>query len=270
MDETGEPVGRYRARLAPEPRFELPLRLPASEHTVPEVELEYLPPEAPPQLRSEVGLPLPPPTVTVAEELLPGAVKKQSAALTPKPASPELGREALPDPTGRLFTDTSTAESMELLRFVDMARADRYRAAVMADPHSRREVQGYVNFTMLRLDGRLFEIPASHPIYHSFYEYENGFPGELKHPVPREAGHRWRYPERPPDAVETRGLWGVELHGDLVAAISDLDLHRQWAGTTQSERDPGEGEGEGREAVGAVRGSSRSSADERGLDGLRR
>jgi len=344
----GEEVRRYRSRLAHEPRFE-PSRLPTFAHTAPDVELDYLSPETAPQLRPQVSLPLPPPTpaVSAPEQPLAGALETAAAS---KPASAELRRLSLPDPTDGLFADRSTAESLEFLRFEDMARADRFRGAVTVDPHSRRGVTGYINFTMLRLDGagnypregsvvdellryirptsavyflspelqkdpihflfptprlggrdperltyfsndelrllskylrsggflfidaggtaddrrflieivavlrqlvlpngRLFEIPASHLIYHSFYEYQNGFPGELKQPVPIAARHSWLYPERPPDALEIRGLWGgVEVDGDLVAVISDLNLHLGWSGRSPS---AGLGEGDGEVAV---------------------
>jgi hypothetical protein len=83
-------------------------------------------------------------------EPLAGALETAAAS---KPASAELRRLSLPDPTDGLFADRSTAESLEFLRFEDMARADRFRGAVTVDPHSRRGVTGYINFTMLRLDG---------------------------------------------------------------------------------------------------------------------
>ncbi|MEW6752734.1 MAG: hypothetical protein AB1505_17395 [Candidatus Latescibacterota bacterium] len=74
-------------------------------------------------------------------------------------------------------------------------------------------------------DGRLIEVPLGHPIYHSFYDDDSGFPGEDKShglPVPPPTWHyRKGFKDRP-------GLWGVEPDGELVAAISDLGLHGGW------------------------------------------
>ena len=43
--------------------------------------------------------------------------------------------------------------SMDLLRIVDMARANKDHAGVIIDRSSRRDLMGYVNFTQLRVYG---------------------------------------------------------------------------------------------------------------------
>ena len=80
-------------------------------------------------------------------------------------------------------------------------------------------------------EGRLFPLPANHAVYHAFYSYENGFPGELKRPIADIPGSHWYYPDQAPCTGQTpRGLYGVEWQGQTVAVISDLALHRGWSG----------------------------------------
>jgi hypothetical protein len=74
-------------------------------------------------------------------------------------------------------------------------------------------------------EGRLIEVPFIHPIYHSFYDYDTGFPGAeqkqlLNIPLPR-----WYFSTGYKDR---KGIWGVELNGALVAIFSDMDLHGNW------------------------------------------
>jgi len=82
----------------------------------------------------------------------------------------------------------------------------------------------------LGAEGRLFKIPASNPIYHSFYSFGAGFPGELDMRTLEGPGADWFYPDREPCMKPPRGLWGVEWNGELVGVISDLDLHLRWGG----------------------------------------
>ena len=87
-------------------------------------------------------------------------------------------------------------------------------------------------------DGRLIKLPASHPVYHSFYEYQMGMPGEHESSfgsLPAPSFSDWYYPDRAPGDFRTRGLFGVELDGDVVAVISDFDLHRKWSGPQEDE-----------------------------------
>ncbi len=107
-------------------------------------------------------------------------------------------------------------------------------------------------------EARLAPIPTSHPIYHSFYEFGGGFPGEDKSRI-EDTGDNpsWYYPTNnryevlalqeqqeatlggasaagenlpPPE-----GLWGVELDGELVAVISDLWLGNYWRASFNTE-----------------------------------
>ena len=85
------------------------------------------------------------------------------------------------------------------------------------------------------VEGQLFPLPANHAVYHAFYSYENGFPGERKRLVRQIPGSPWYYPDRAPcSALDPRGLYGVEWSGETVAIISDLELHRRWSGLESS------------------------------------
>lgn len=114
---------------------------------------------------------------------------------------------------------------------------------------------------VLGAEGRLFALPANHAVYHAFYSYENGFPGELKRPVIDIPGSNWYYPDQAPCTSQPpRGLYGVERDGQTVAVISDLELHRFWSGLPAScppeegeeAAAGGEGGGEGEEAPAPV------------------
>ncbi|MEE3234306.1 MAG: DUF4159 domain-containing protein [Candidatus Latescibacterota bacterium] len=104
----------------------------------------------------------------------------------------------------------------------------------------------------------LFPLPVSHSLYHSFYEFSGGFPGETKRGTEKEDGspefpHRssnskWYYPiqlSQEPIPQEQRtsfdpntdnldqlpklGVWGIELNGRLVAVLCDIKFSDQWA-----------------------------------------
>jgi hypothetical protein len=53
-------------------------------------------------------------------------------------------------------------------------------------------------------------------------------------------GPDWYYPARFPGAVYHEGLWGVEVGGDLVAILSDLQLLNSWQtdGNLDPDREP--------------------------------
>jgi len=78
-------------------------------------------------------------------------------------------------------------------------------------------------------DGRLIAIPTSHALYHCYNDYDSGFPGENKPQPGADA-----YDERNPSEYSGKGLdlavglWGYEVHGRLVAVLSDIDLLRNW------------------------------------------
>ena len=109
-------------------------------------------------------------------------------------------------------------------------------------------------------EAKLAPIPTSHMIYHSFYEFGGGFPGEDKSQVPNiDSNPTWYYPTSNrediiaaqldvtfnPEAIETgeqavpppQGLWGIEIDGDLVAVLSDLGLQQNWMISLNSESD---------------------------------
>ena len=104
--------------------------------------------------------------------------------------------------------------------------------------------------SVLKNDGGIGSIGPDHDLYHSFFDFHTGFPGEDgKDDLLEVSEGSWYYPgsERgdalpPPQdsspelAEETvpglprLGLWGVELDGRLVAILSDIGLGARWAG----------------------------------------
>ena len=113
---------------------------------------------------------------------------------------------------------------------------------------------------ILGAEANLAPIPTSHMVYHSFYEFGGGFPGEDKAQIPDVGSNpTWYYPlsnrddllaaqldvSFNPEAIEAgqqevpppQGLWGVELDGDMVAVLSDLGLQQNWMASLNSESD---------------------------------
>ncbi len=122
-----------------------------------------------------------------------------------------------------------------------------------------REMRDHVK-TALGDQAFLFPLPVSHLIYHSFYEFPGGFPGETKRGTEAEdesylrqtnnSNSRWYYPIQlsqeaslqeqratfNPNSDELeqlpkQGLWGIEFNGRLVAVLSDIKLSDQWEGS---------------------------------------
>ena len=108
---------------------------------------------------------------------------------------------------------------------------------------------------ILKNEGRLFPLLLSHPLYSAYYDFRGGFPGENKKDLKEvEGGNAWYFPgslvadvnlDAPPpppsptnpqaqqvEQVPPIGLWGVEFKGQLVAVLSDLNLHGQWRENT--------------------------------------
>lgn len=85
----------------------------------------------------------------------------------------------------------------------------------------------------LKGQGRYFEIPAAHPIYHSFYDFDTGFPGEDKTRMLEVPPPAWYFARGVKDRP---GLWGVELGGELVAVFSDGGVNASWS---QADEDGG-------------------------------
>jgi hypothetical protein len=351
----------FRARLLLPPRFVQPPRPVLPRPDMPRIEMEHLPSTA--MATNVAELALPGATIGAVQGAgipLPGAGADELSQ--PKAAGPELAREKMPSPVGQVYVDSLESEAMELIDMEALARADRFRAVVIPNPHSRQDIRGFINFTSLSLDGvgsfalggkpvladlarysrdytqilarvrgrtvrdfrskellkdpihfmfpieqrggssqriylredeidllsgylrqggflfidagasaddrwflremvaclrralgadgRLLKIPAQHPLYHSFYSYEDGFPGEERMEAMEGWGNRWYFPDRVPCGELARGLWGIELDNVLVGVISDLDLHLRWSGeeafcdTVDEEEDSGEGSGE--------------------------
>ena len=126
-----------------------------------------------------------------------------------------------------------------------------------------REMRDHIK-TALGDQAFLFPLPVSHLIYHSFYEFPGGFPGETKRGNEAEnetylrqtnsPNSRWYYPiqlsqEASPQEqratfnpnsdelkqLSKQGLWGIEFNGRLVAVLSDIKLSDQWAGSFDME-----------------------------------
>ena len=123
-----------------------------------------------------------------------------------------------------------------------------------------REMKGHLR-SVLGADGVLAPLPLSHMIYHSFFDFGGGFPGEDKARV-ADVGTNptWYYPAQnredlvavqeaataiTPNAIEAigdalpppQGLWGVEYKGHLVAVLSDLGLHQNWLASFAADSD---------------------------------
>ena len=99
--------------------------------------------------------------------------------------------------------------------------------------------------------GGMRPLPPTHPVYHAFYQFDSGFPSEVKstYSMLESRPTSWIYPIRGPDEVITGapninpdlddtsapqqppvGLWGVEYEGRLAAILSDLNMHQAWLG----------------------------------------
>lgn len=334
----------FRTRLAEAPRFAAPPRA-AAPASAPAAIMEYVPSRQQPVALTDVagtaselalvepGLP----DVPYAAAVEIGA--PEGAGLPGRPADE-------PSPTGPTRVDTAGMESRELLRIEDMARAGDRRAVIIPDPQDRRNLQGFIHFTLLKMDGvgcstgcsqlvgdlarytrdhtrllaqvqgtpvyyflspellrdpvhfffraprlkgdisqqsiylsdeevkllgrylrgggfvfaeteidstgdsravytwfsellaylrvalepdgRVVPLSFEHGVYHSFFDFPAGFPQELPRRVNEGPRPAWFYPERA-ITQSPRGLYGVELNGELVAVLSDLGLHTHWA-----------------------------------------
>jgi hypothetical protein len=115
------------------------------------------------------------------------------------------------------------------------------------------EMKGHLQ-NILGGNARMVEVAPSHPIYHSFYDFDGGFPGEDKQRDNSNLpGPAWYYPignRTDPVILEEQifnpefedtetlpllGIWGVEVEGELVALLSDLSLHLQWREATEEQ-----------------------------------
>ena len=173
-----------------------------------------------------------------------------------------LSEQLLKDPVHFLFEDSLSAYDESILTKFSaeekalLGRYLREGGFLFIEGTSRRtnrylrEMKDHLR-EILGAEARLAPIPTSHPIYHSFYEFGGGFPGEDKSRIEDVGDNRsWYYPTNNraallalqeaqaattsgPSAVgeglpPPEGLWGVELDGELVAVISDLRLGQNW------------------------------------------
>ncbi len=169
-----------------------------------------------------------------------------------------LSEQLLKDPVHFLFQDTLSAYDENVLtKFsseekVLLGRYLREGGFLFIEGTNRylREMTDHLR-EILGAEARLLPLPTSHLVYHSFYEFGDGFPGEDKSRIADVGDNRsWYYPTHNRDdllAVQEAqaatfsrpsavgeglppplGLWGVEMDGELVAVLSDLMLQENW------------------------------------------
>ena len=146
-------VEAFRARLVRIPLLFKPRRLAVGKRVeMPKVEMQYLQSQADPQEVREGELALEASVVPRVEAPLAPMVLKEIASGA-KEDLPQLAQERMLSPSELGLADSMGIASMDLLRVVDMARANKDHALVMVDKNSRRDLLGYINFTHLRLYG---------------------------------------------------------------------------------------------------------------------
>ncbi len=178
-----------------------------------------------------------------------------------------LSEQLLKDPVHFLFQDSLSAYDENVLTMFspeEKALLGRYLRGggflfIEGSNRYLREMIDHLR-AILGAEARLSPIPTAHPIYHSFYEFGGGFPGEDKSQSEDVGDNRsWYYPTNnrsdqlalqeaqaatfsgasavgeglPPPA----GLWGVEMGGELVAILSDLGLEGNWLASFTTEEE---------------------------------
>ncbi len=145
----------FRARLANIAPLFKPRRLNIAQNTLEEppveFELEYIPAEREAVELSERDLKLQIDPEEIDLEEVPLALREVASGAKEDEPIIEAVKMLSPSELGPL--DSLGLPSMDLLRIVDMARANKDHAAVIVDPASRRDLMGYVNFTQLRVYG---------------------------------------------------------------------------------------------------------------------
>lgn len=147
-----------------------------------------------------------------------------------------LGPFATPDhwtPEARLGPRLSSDDGARLTRYL---RGGGF-LFVEGDPWYLHSMVGHVR-QALKGDGRLVRLPFDHPIYHSYYDFPRGFPGE--HRPPTDPYHPeqdpWYFPEVASMATSPYSdMWGVELDGQVVAVFSRQNLLSLQAPTVSRE-----------------------------------
>ena len=178
-----------------------------------------------------------------------------------------LSEQLLKDPVHFLFEDTLSAYDPNLkTKFSPeekalLGRYMREGGFLFIDGTNLylREMKDQLR-EILGSEARLGPVPTSHPIYHSFYEFGGGFPGEDRSRDRYMEGNRpWYYPtnnrndllalqeeqvavaagaaseQEAAPLQPSEGLWGVELDGELVAVLSDMGFEGKWKASFNTE-----------------------------------
>ena len=178
-----------------------------------------------------------------------------------------LSEQLLKDPVHFLFEDTLSAYDYNVLTKFSpeekalLGRYLREGGFLFIEGRSRYLGEMIEHLReILGADARLVPVPTSHPVYHSFYEFGGGFPGEDKSRIMDVGDNRsWYYPtQNRADLLAVQqaeaatfsgtttsgeglppplGLWGVEMDGELVAVISDLGFEANWRASFSTEEE---------------------------------
>ena len=178
-----------------------------------------------------------------------------------------LSEQLLKDPVHFLFEDTLSAYDYNVLTKFSpeekalLGRYLREGGFLFIEGRSRYLGEMIEHLReILGADARLGPVPTSHPVYHSFYEFGGGFPGEDKSRIMDVGDNRsWYYPtQNRADLLAVQqaeaatfsgtttsgeglppplGLWGVEMDGELVAVISDLGFEANWRASFSTEEE---------------------------------
>ena len=180
-----------------------------------------------------------------------------------------VSEQLLKDPVHFLFEDTLSAYDPNVLTKFSpeekalLGRYMREGGFLFIEGTNRylREMKDHLR-EILGAEASLAPVPTSHLLYHSFYEFGGGFPGEDRSRDRYMEGNRsWYYPtnnrndllalqqeqvtvvsgsgaaaEQEAEPLHpSEGLWGVELDGELVAVLSDLGFEGKWRASFNTE-----------------------------------
>ena len=178
-----------------------------------------------------------------------------------------VSEQLLKDPVHFLFEDTLSAYDPNFLTKFNpeekalLGRYMREGGFLFIEGTNRylREMKDHLR-EILGSEASLAPVPTSHLLYHSFYEFGGGFPGEERSRDRYMEGSRsWYYPtnnrndllalqqeqvtvvsgaasEQEAGPLQpSEGLWGVELDGELVAVLSDLGFEGKWRASFNTE-----------------------------------
>ena len=97
---------------------------------------------------------------------------------------------------------------------------------------------------IIGVEGGIFEVLPVHPLYHAFYSFDLGFPGEDKVKAHDWGQSSWYYPRSSGFIMDTGstaeapppiGIYGINFRGQMVGVLSDLGLADRWNGIWQDE-----------------------------------